>query len=600
MSTRSDPPRVLSTAGVTIVHRGVQPPPAEAVTAIGPEAGRHTVIVAADPPLRLSELGGLLEDRLPIGVGSIRLVLSGAGRPDVARPLADGLRREVVAPSGSVLLLPSGLLFVADGGWIAFRPGQGAEVQGSRFPAAPWEWTPDAVPRVLPGGLNARGVPAGLWLTAGGMHDVPLPAEVLSVPVDPERPTVLLGHPGEPPMDPEQALTSLAALPKAIRRRLTLLPNGLGSVVAHLIGERLAIRTGGEIDVVAGVPDTDDGVPVFTTIDAEGRRGWQPYAERVRYRAAAEPRIVAWRAPLPGGTGDQPVQRVGAGLTVEVIRAGLWLRGDENPDAEQARRVPAETQPLLVLGVAATDRVAELPGALDALAGSLPARVARSLRLVVTRPPRDGQAPGWREIVARFGPPLVVVGDGEFAVLPSADLLGTGEFAVIEPRTATTLPDEPARPAVPRAAVAVPTVVVTVPLPGGAPLLDAEGMWTLQPSADDGLPSYRGTVWTAWEPPPGGWRVGGEVITGGPADALARPDFTEPAGAVVAVWSASGRRLPGAAGHVRFPAGTRLRVLVVETGLVLLREVTSDDDSRIRVQLRRTEQARRRGTARAG
>jgi hypothetical protein len=211
MTSPLDAPRVHGSPGVTVVARRVAAPPPVALARIAREAGRQTVIVAADPPLQVSELVQLLAEHLPAGCRSVRLVLSHAGRPEVAQELAERLHLEVVAPAGRVLLLPSGMLFASDGGqpgggwpgggwpggWYTFRPGAPAAHVGARHPAPEWQ---AAVPtgRATAGGLRVTSIPAGLWLHESEPVQPRLDGPILSVPVLPESRSVLVGRPRRP------------------------------------------------------------------------------------------------------------------------------------------------------------------------------------------------------------------------------------------------------------------------------------------------------------------------------------------------------------------------------------------------------------------
>ncbi|MFG1610214.1 hypothetical protein [Actinoplanes sp. NPDC049265] len=556
--------RVLGHPQTTVVLRGTDGPPEAVVTALPREPGRHTVIVAADPPLPVDELATILGQRLPVGCESIRLVLSDAGRPDVARPLSDRLRIEVVAPSGAVTLLSGGRVFVSGGGWTAYRPGQPPERQGPRHPAPGWEADP------VPG---FAATPSGLWLH-GSAGPLPPPA-LLAIPVDPTQPAVVVGHPAAPlTLD---LVDALERLPKAVRRRMLLIPYGPDSAQTHRIAERLAARDGGTVEVLAGVPDTGPGgEPVLTTVDAAGHRGWQPLTSRVRYRAAAAPEVTAHRLPSGRGTlGD---------LVVSPVRAGLWLHGEHDPEAEAARRVPADAHPLLVLGSAAQADVASLPSRVAALAPLLP-----GLRLVVNGPPADGRAAQWRSLTETYGPLLVVVAGGELAVLPAAEHLGTGEYPLVTPRVSPTAPAAAPQP--------VPTVAAPVVEIGVVRLVTAEFV----PVDEGETRELPGTVACArWLPPDGSWTPGQELAATDPATA-ALPDVA-PGEATVLVWSVNGRH--DGIGRVEFGPEARFRVLAVdgpagEPALVLLRELSTEDsrtDDAVRESLRRMAAARLRAT----
>ncbi|MFI6763382.1 hypothetical protein ACIBF5_30035 [Micromonospora sp. NPDC050417] len=421
MRNRTDQPRVHGYDRVTLIVRGNAMPPELTPARLPRERDRHTVIVAADPPLDLPTLTALLSHHLPVRCASIRLVLSEAGRVGIAQVIADELRIEVLAPAGPVMLLPSGMLFVTEGQWWRFRPGEAGERQGARQPAPDWERLLPLHPRVLPSEMRATAVPAGLWLHDAEPPVPPLTAALLSLPVDPERPTVVIGRPAGAPLPPEPVYAMLEALPRTLRRRMVLVPYGAEGGTADTVGEWLAARTGGTIDVVGGVSEVGgvDGGPV--PADADDRRRWRPFARRLVYRAGATPQVTQWRDPLPGAPGTAGVQRVDPDWAVEVIRAGLWLRSaDDDSEQDVIRRLPIDDRhPLLVLGAAAVERPHQALTVLDTVVDRLPVDTTGVLRLAVTRPPDEGDVALWVPLVERYGPLLAVVGPGHLVELPS-------------------------------------------------------------------------------------------------------------------------------------------------------------------------------------
>lgn len=393
------------------------------------------MIVAADPPIELATLIELLGRHLPVRCESIRLVLSDAGQPGVAQVVADQLRIEVLAPTGPVMLLRTGMLFVVDGTWWCFRPGEPAQREGARHPAPDWQRLLPSTLRAVPSGLRVTAVPAGLWVhhaapsRAGADRGGPDPAgpeltgAILSMFVDTEQPTVVIGRPGTPALPPESVYDLLEALPRQLRRRLILVPYGSESATADTVGEWLAARTGGTVEVMSGVADIDsDGATVRTTVDASGGRGWRPFVQRLVYRAGAPPQVTEWRRPLPDVAGTGGIQRIDEHWAIEVVRCGLWLR-TTGPDPEQdlVRRLPIDANhPLLVLGAGAVAAPTGALAAIDTVVGALPPTVTSALRLAVTSPPDTG-APVWAALVARFGPLLAVVGPGHLVELPPPD-----------------------------------------------------------------------------------------------------------------------------------------------------------------------------------
>lgn len=306
MTIPIDHPRVHGYDRTIVIVRGDALPSELLPARLPREADRHTVIVAADPPVELAALIELLARHLPVRCESIRLVLSDAGQPGVAQVIADQLRIEVLAPTGPVMLLRTGMLFVVDGTWWCFRPGEPAQREGARHPAPDWQRLLPPTPRPAPSGLRVTAIPAGLWVHQAEPSTPDLTATVLSVFVDPEQSTVVIGRPGTPALPPEPVYDLLESLPRQLRRRLILVPYGAESATADTVGEWLAARTGGTVEVLSGVADTDsDGATVRTTVDASGEPGWRPFAQRLVYRAGATPQVTEWRRPLPDvpGTG---------------------------------------------------------------------------------------------------------------------------------------------------------------------------------------------------------------------------------------------------------------------------------------------------------
>ncbi|XVV13950.1 hypothetical protein ACQP2X_06220 [Actinoplanes sp. CA-131856] len=580
--------RVVGHPGTTVVLRGADGPPEAVIAALPREEGRHTVIVASAPALGAEALAGVLAERLPVGCRSIRLVLSRAGHAGMAGVLAARLRLEVVAPRGTVTLLPDGRIFAAGGGWELFRPGQTPVRQGARHPAPAWEESLGDHPAFT-------AIPAGLWLHYDDEEKVP-PA-LLAVPVDADQPTVVIGSPGGP-IDDARAFEALETLARAVRRRLLLVPYGPDSARLHKVAERLATRDGATVEVLNGVPDAG---AVLTTVDRAGHRGWRPFGERFRYRAGVSATVVAARPP--GVELD--------GVAVEVVRAGLWLRGAAEVNDGAARRVPADALPLLVLGSEVTARPEELAGRVAAVAGLLP-----GMRLVVTVPPADTGSAVWRELTDAYGPLLVAVGDGELAPLPET---GRGPSRSSDHDTPSPIdratPPETERGELPQGQqgslpgtgnelpgpAAGPLAVATVPGPvvmtGAVRLVAVDEAATDQEGAvagPSGGEESRGVPVMARWLPPRAWVAGQVLATPGPSAAVAA--HVAPGDAGVMVWSVSGRTRADAT--VEFGPGTLFRVLGVDgPAQVLLREVAADDgrsDDAVREALRRLAAARGR------
>ncbi|MEV4757845.1 hypothetical protein AB0J86_22395 [Micromonospora sp. NPDC049559] len=636
MRERSDQIRVHGYDRVTLLVRGHSLPSGLTPARLPRERERHTVVVAAEPALDVPTLVTLLRRHLPVRCGSIRLVLSDSGQPGIAQPLADELGMEVIAPAGPVMLLPTGALFVVDGQWWRFRPGEPAERQGARHPAPRWERLLPRGLRALPPELRATAVPAGLWL-----HDAdpPVPAlttAVLAAPVDPARLTVVVGRPGRG-SPPELLYPVLEALPRALRRGMVLVPCDGNAGTAHTLGEWLAARTGGTVDVLAGL-DADAPADPAAPVRNDGRQGWRSFAQRVVYRAGAAPQVVRWRDPLPGAAGTAGVQRVDVDWAVEVVRSGLWLRSaGDDPEQDRIRRLPVDDrQPVLVLGAAAVARPPRDLPTLNAVLDGLPAETRASLRLAVTRMPAETDGALWAPLVERYGPLLTVVGPGHLIELPGQSQAGSEPHP--EPGHAPG-PGRPAEPHVARDPVPVPAAPGSTaetaigpesPLskPATEPVPAPQRRPDFPVLPDPGEGRYTGAVFSGWpSDQPARWQPGEEVRTSEALTASTVPwprtsGRRGPAGPTLVIWSVTGRRVadptsPGAEG-VRFEAGSRMRIVDVAhlgrdaAALVLLREVIPDAaggpkpaydpihddalDRRARTALRRAVDAARRAT----
>jgi len=449
--------KVFASPRATVVVRGAEPPPEALLSRVPEEPGVHLVVVAATPPPSLDELTDVLRTRLPVDSTAVRLVLSHAAGN--ASALADRLRVTVYAPDGPVSLLGGGVLFVSGGQWTKTRPGRRPVPRGARFPAPLWQGS-SAGPPPAKDGLAFSVVPAGLWLHPGEVDELPMP--LLGTPIDFARPAIFVGHPHRPAFE-SGAFESIAALPRLMRRRLLLIPYGPDSMLVHDLAEHLAMRAGAEVEVLSGVPDTDErGLPVLTAVDRDGRRSWRPDGEAFLYRGAAVPELIRGRAMLTGAPMRAAWQAVSNGWGVETIRAGWLLRREAgDPDAGPARRIrPQSAFPMIVLGAEAMD---EGESAAHAVA-ALPDRVRATMRLAVTRVPPGAVADSWRSL-SPIGEVFGVIGDGTLVALP-----GTGSVAA----AASAADASPPRPfaaaaARPSTLAFEPTVAMRRPPPDAAP-----------------------------------------------------------------------------------------------------------------------------------
>ena len=224
--------------------------------ALPPEPSRTTVVVDASAAEALHALDERLLNQLrsrlyadaPPGWG-MRLVAARAGRPDpsgappLAARLADRLGVGVVAPDGELIALRGGELFSAGpgAGWLGFRRGAHPEWAGPRYPAPAWQTAlprefrtakPRALSRFRPrdrrssGRVTVTAIPAGLWVRGAGTAPLPLIDLGFGIPVEPARPIVLVGAPGERVPGVAELVTFYEALPPAVRSNAVLVPYG--------------------------------------------------------------------------------------------------------------------------------------------------------------------------------------------------------------------------------------------------------------------------------------------------------------------------------------------------------------------------------------
>jgi len=316
------------------------------------EEGRATVLL--DEGIRLDAAVGALREvartALSAGRGCLRMALAGSGSPNGRRPsaaqrLTERLGIQVLAPDGSVVVLPDGSLFLVHpdgpmsgaGRWVRFSEGRVTGEESPWFPQPSWaRWGTDVPDGAH--GVRAVAVPAG-WLLC---HDPGLPHPAVSpedlafaVPADDTWCTVIVGRPGQPPV-PDEAVTGwMGALDPRLRQRAALVawgpqprrPNGIGrlSAVARGLGEEASAWT--------GLPLLDgDGVRYVVVCDSAGRPSWRPPARRLRCLPGERPTVTSW-TPLPESfppsaeaIPGRPTFRTESDWRVEIVPQGLWVR----------------------------------------------------------------------------------------------------------------------------------------------------------------------------------------------------------------------------------------------------------------------------------
>ncbi|WP_050564958.1 discoidin domain-containing protein [Salinispora arenicola] len=280
-------------AGVAVVGGWVDEVVVALARSLPVAVGEVTVLGWVGGPAQWLLLAEELSAVVP-STGLVRLAVSGAGDEDdsghvPAAVLAQRVGVEVVAPLGGVVVVPGGTLF-AGAGWRRFGVGSTAvsdsggldAVTGRRFPVPGWQagldmvadedgppgWRKRRAPTSRQAGLDMVAdegpsaglvravIPAGLWL----YPDVPdqvVPVWddlVFAVPVDVDRPMLLVGRPGVPAPDPEAVVAVADMLPRAVRGNLVIVPYGPGAAVCSQVSEQLSRRWARRVTMATGLP----------------------------------------------------------------------------------------------------------------------------------------------------------------------------------------------------------------------------------------------------------------------------------------------------------------------------------------------------------
>jgi hypothetical protein len=261
--------------------------------ALPPEPTRTTVVVDASAIGALNALDarliGQLEDRLPPQAPAsrrdMRLVAARTGSqgpsggPPLAARLADRLGVGVVAPDGEMIALRGGELFSAgvNAGWLGFAPGRRPEWNGPRYPAPPWQDAlqsarPSPRPRVRHRTSSATPTPAGLWLRVDGAAPLPLVDLGFGVPVEPARPVILVGAPGEPLPDLAELADLIDTMPATLRETIVVAPYGQEPGACAALAQDLADLLGTTVRAYHALPYyAVDGTCRFAAFDDTGR-----------------------------------------------------------------------------------------------------------------------------------------------------------------------------------------------------------------------------------------------------------------------------------------------------------------------------------------
>lgn len=396
----------------------------------------------------------------------VRLAVPGGGSPDTsgqvpAAVLAEHAGFAVLAPAGRLKPISGGTLF-ADEGWRRFGAesssssdggGQPDPAVGRRFPAPRWQ---PAVDPPADGGLVAgllqTPIPAGLWVYPDA-PDQPAPGRddpAYAIPVDADRPVLLVGRPGVAAPDPDAVMAVADALPSALRGRLNVVPHGPGATVSAQVCEMLARRWACTVTMATGVPTLHhDNRLVPVVVDSEGVGRWVPPITRLAFAPSGQPSPAGPVDFLVGLARVEPdAYQLTSEWVVEVVQSGVWLRPPLSGESAPAvRERPWQSGRMaIVVGVPGAPLDGEARRALRELLVRLPALVRGRVDLY----PREAEslareytpsteAPDIALVPARTEPPVWWQADERlFSVLVELDddgqvcteegVLGPGEL----------------------------------------------------------------------------------------------------------------------------------------------------------------------------
>ncbi|HTJ36143.1 MAG TPA: hypothetical protein VL738_23255 [Dactylosporangium sp.] len=434
-----------------VVHSGEEPSAGAAALVVSPHGSAECAVVISShtvklQPAMIEELAEVLANGLPRGFSAMRFVAwDGAcatnERPAAAHMLAMRLGIDVIGAAGPLLGVPGGSLFAPigrgeqrPGGFWRFRTGVQPVRVGWRFPAPAWESDLCTEIPELPGDLVLDQIPAGLWLhrrRVGSVTDL-----AYSVPTDHANPALILGHPGDQPLQRDEVARAVGAIPTLASDRCVYTPYGqdpiadgpVGPVVADVLGRAVHVRTGLPLCAPAGQR-------AVVTIDAKGLPRWRTFARELWHAPrTGAPRAVDWVNPCPDlldTPAGQATFSLGSGWVLEVVQAGLWIRPEHlNDPADWIRGLPVDVNRCAI--IVGAPNAAELPPPAHTIAEileKLPIDARKRAYLTVPR----GAAPNVFILATGLRDSLPEPGEVEL-VAPAASAAAnmTGSFPTVQ------------------------------------------------------------------------------------------------------------------------------------------------------------------------
>jgi hypothetical protein len=536
------------------------------------------------------------------------LALAGLGRPDTGvRPwpqrLAEDLGVEVLAPQGALSLIPGGLLFTGgDLVWRRFRRGDTSRPWGARHPQPDWEaQLPPGL--VAAAGLTVEAIPAGLLVRAEGEPPTPADDPVCAVAVHAARPRLVLGRLGEEMPSPDRIAALVSMFPPTLANGLELVPHSTEASSGWFT--ELAAELGRDVRAATGLPMYGlDGRVHVIAHDTDGNQLLRHAATSVRHDPDGTVEVLEATPPPTGWVGVGPTfHRLPSALrptlnepVAEVVPAGFALvpLNAAGGRHASARRVADPQRLTITVGLPQTPLPSWGPGMLSKLLSGLGTDARARLRVLV---PADTTAEQKRALleVTEFVQ-FTDTGSGESRARRPVVPAPVATRAVPSARhRSTTVEQLEFRRLTGERSANADMAAVALYLGSGefgaaavnSALRSAEGELSdaylaCLTSGLRQLPVHRGVVFR--QPlTTDGYGEGDVVTEPGFLSATAAENLTvSDDSANLLIWSRSGRRtddlgVEGLPQEVVFAAQTKLRVLNVQDGDLLVRELHPDE-----------------------